>query len=441
MGFNFVSILFSAIALLFITLFAFIGASKIDTETDVSTDTPLNSNISIRLTSIDDQIFTHLTNASITTTIQPTANDNLKEKSDDMEKITFKKSVNEKGVKLFRWSRERDFRFPIRPPKLKKVNETEKTIEKARIGYASVLQIRQTNPNTTVTPMHTTVKKFNRKRLSNANQKNLDVFEISSSDHSPSIAIFVPKRTSKKIFTRRVIIGTNNTIKRIPKLLLPKHLRPAMYSLDGFVPRPSINKITSTEAPTTTKSIRFSSRRIRNKKSKTESNSNKIKRFGGNKVETQINEKVDDIEVSDSRRRNIVTKRKGILTAAASQQKPTVNRILQNKRKGLPGKDYPTLNSVPKTGFDCSELNNGVYADMETGCQVWHICQNRQKHSFLCPNGTIFNEKNSICDWWYNYDCPQLVRLGLKDEDSLNSKKETESLILKKAKSRRFGSA
>jgi hypothetical protein len=51
-----------------------------------------------------------------------------------------------------------------------------------------------------------------------------------------------------------------------------------MYSLDGFVPRPSINKITSTEAPTTTKSIRFSSRRIRNKKSKTESNSNKIKR-------------------------------------------------------------------------------------------------------------------------------------------------------------------
>ncbi len=55
--------------------------------------------------------------------------------------------------------------------------------------------------------------------------------------------------------------------------------------------------------------------------------------------------------------------------------------------------------------------------------------------------GTIFNEKNSICDWWYNYDCPQLVRLGLKDEDSLNSKKEPESLILKRAKSRRFGSA
>jgi hypothetical protein len=119
------------------------------------------------------KIFTHLTNASITTTILPTANDNLKEKSDDIKKITFKKSVNEKGVKLFRWSRERDLRFPIRPPKLKKVNETEKTIEKARIGYASVLQIRQTNLNTTVTPMRKTAKKVNRKRLSNANQVNV----------------------------------------------------------------------------------------------------------------------------------------------------------------------------------------------------------------------------------------------------------------------------
>jgi len=141
---------------------------------------------------------------------------------------------------------------------------------------------------------------------------------------------------------------------------------------------------------------------------------------------------VDDIEVSDSRRRNIVTRRKGLL-ASDSIQKPTVNRITHSKRKGTPGKDYPTLDSVPKTSFECGDLNNGVYADMETGCQVWHICQNRHKHSFLCPNGTIFNEKNGICDWWYNHDCPKLVRLNSKDDDSLNS----ENLRLKRARSRR----
>ena len=27
------------------------------------------------------------------------------------------------------------------------------------------------------------------------------------------------------------------------------------------------------------------------------------------------------------------------------------------------------------------------------------------RHSFLCPNGTIFNQKKRICDWWYNVDC------------------------------------
>merc|ERR1719312_1650397 len=27
------------------------------------------------------------------------------------------------------------------------------------------------------------------------------------------------------------------------------------------------------------------------------------------------------------------------------------------------------------------------------------------KYSFLCPNGTIFNQNYFICDWWFNFDC------------------------------------
>lgn len=38
--------------------------------------------------------------------------------------------------------------------------------------------------------------------------------------------------------------------------------------------------------------------------------------------------------------------------------------------------------------------------------QVFHICQNGgHKDSFLCPNGSIFNQKYSVCDWWYSFDC------------------------------------
>ncbi|KAK7074670.1 hypothetical protein SK128_023724 [Halocaridina rubra] len=79
---------------------------------------------------------------------------------------------------------------------------------------------------------------------------------------------------------------------------------------------------------------------------------------------------------------------------------------------GVPGEDYPVLASVPDTGFDCDALDvPGYYADTdpEAGCQVFHICQDRalrrQKDSFLCPNGTIFNQQYLVCDWWFNFDC------------------------------------
>ena len=25
--------------------------------------------------------------------------------------------------------------------------------------------------------------------------------------------------------------------------------------------------------------------------------------------------------------------------------------------------------------------------------------------SFLCPNGTLFNQQYFVCDWWFNVDC------------------------------------
>ena len=29
------------------------------------------------------------------------------------------------------------------------------------------------------------------------------------------------------------------------------------------------------------------------------------------------------------------------------------------------------------------------------------------EYSFLCPNGTLFNQQYFICDWWFNVDCSQ----------------------------------
>ncbi|CAL4124605.1 unnamed protein product, partial [Meganyctiphanes norvegica] len=76
---------------------------------------------------------------------------------------------------------------------------------------------------------------------------------------------------------------------------------------------------------------------------------------------------------------------------------------------GIPGEDYPILASVPDTGFACEDQEfPGYYADTadEAGCQVFHICQEDFRlDSFLCPNGTIFNQQYFVCEWWFNVDC------------------------------------
>ncbi|KAG8227045.1 hypothetical protein J437_LFUL014895 [Ladona fulva] len=74
--------------------------------------------------------------------------------------------------------------------------------------------------------------------------------------------------------------------------------------------------------------------------------------------------------------------------------------------KGRPGIDFPNLAAIPVTSFTCRNVKeSGYFADMETKCQVFHICDGGRKMSFLCPNGTIFRQSHLICDWWFRVDC------------------------------------
>lgn len=75
---------------------------------------------------------------------------------------------------------------------------------------------------------------------------------------------------------------------------------------------------------------------------------------------------------------------------------------------GVADVDYPILASIPRTNFTCSSEDRvpRYYADSQARCQVFHVCLETGGHvSFLCPNGTMFNEVYSVCDWWYNVDC------------------------------------
>lgn len=93
-----------------------------------------------------------------------------------------------------------------------------------------------------------------------------------------------------------------------------------------------------------------------------------------------------------------------------------------HKIPGTPGHDYPIYHEVPQTSFHCgnvpavpgmvrfislyldyghlmvfSFILSSKYANVETGCQAYHVCHDgREGHqgaTFLCTNGTIFNQK------------------------------------------------
>ncbi|XP_013162508.1 PREDICTED: putative uncharacterized protein DDB_G0282133 [Papilio xuthus] len=94
---------------------------------------------------------------------------------------------------------------------------------------------------------------------------------------------------------------------------------------------------------------------------------------------------------------------------------------------GQPGNDYPTLATIPRTSFSCAGREPGYYADIDTNCQVFRVCTVGATYgfqSFLCPNGTLFNQAVFVCDWWMNVNCKN------SDEVLRNKNEQFENLKL-----------
>ncbi|XP_067124225.1 U-scoloptoxin(01)-Er1a-like [Centruroides vittatus] len=72
----------------------------------------------------------------------------------------------------------------------------------------------------------------------------------------------------------------------------------------------------------------------------------------------------------------------------------------------LPDGAFLLLGKEPPETFDCSNKATGYYADLDTGCQVFHVC-NQVEHkdgsketfhySFICGNQTIFSQLTMTC--------------------------------------------
>ena len=104
---------------------------------------------------------------------------------------------------------------------------------------------------------------------------------------------------------------------------------------------------------------------------------------------------------------------------------------LEETIPGVPGDDYPIFAQVPDTSFLCDgQSEGGYYADPEAECQVFHICGNDgngglTKYSFLCPNGTIFQQQYFVCDWWFNVDCSKVEDLYYLNQEIGSGSEDT----------------
>ncbi|MPC14953.1 hypothetical protein E2C01_007734 [Portunus trituberculatus] len=65
----------------------------------------------------------------------------------------------------------------------------------------------------------------------------------------------------------------------------------------------------------------------------------------------------------------------------------------------------------PETSFTCiDKIHGGLYADVETGCKVFHICsvepdKSVKSNKFTCGPGTLFDQKSRTCQVESGIDC------------------------------------
>merc|ERR1712210_202943 len=76
---------------------------------------------------------------------------------------------------------------------------------------------------------------------------------------------------------------------------------------------------------------------------------------------------------------------------------------------GLPaGHEDILTNPYDPESFSCEGQDYGYYADVASGCEIFHICLPIQdnegivtstaKYSFFCGNGTVFDQQALVCN-------------------------------------------
>lgn len=105
--------------------------------------------------------------------------------------------------------------------------------------------------------------------------------------------------------------------------------------------------------------------------------------------------------------RFVEEQRENIVQQQQQSQQTDSEPAVYGSVSGVPGIDFPGYTTIPNTPFSCESrpFDPGMYADESTGCQVYHLCYQGRRESFLCGIGTVFNQAIMNCDFWHAVDC------------------------------------
>ncbi|XP_076313573.1 uncharacterized protein LOC143226461 [Tachypleus tridentatus] len=112
---------------------------------------------------------------------------------------------------------------------------------------------------------------------------------------------------------------------------------------------------------------------------------------------------------------------------ATSTVRSTVTRGRRVKRisgaRPLLPSEVDTERSQVTTNFQCDDKIPGdIYADMETDCEMFHICIPLKKgklsdYRLFCANGTAFNQETGICEEKGTFDCTKATQFFSYDKN------------------------
>nr|XP_027199799.1 uncharacterized protein DDB_G0271670-like [Dermatophagoides pteronyssinus] len=79
---------------------------------------------------------------------------------------------------------------------------------------------------------------------------------------------------------------------------------------------------------------------------------------------------------------------------AANREEEEAKKLAEEEEERKPDRLALLLS---ESKFSCNGVKNGYYADETVGCQVFHYCVEGVKHSWQCPENTVFHQIHLNC--------------------------------------------